>query len=552
MRRTRLVAILLAGLLAACAGSRASPTPSPNLSADAQVRLRPLTPPVQPCNNTFVTRPLDYTTLAAVRPVGLYESNGAGLAVGDLDDDGDQDIVMANLGGPNTILWNEGRFRWRAEELSHGGSRGVTIVDVDGDGDLDIVFTLRGDRPSFFRNVGTPEAPRFEPGQLPDVNNPFYTINWADLEGDGDLDLVAASYDADLLKQQGLIFTQRGGVGVFVYEREGETYLQHRLADAADALAIALPDIDGDGRRDIWVGNDFIRPDGVWLWRNGGWAAATPFDSITENTMSLDLGDVDNDGVPELFAADMKPYAKDAATMARWLPMMKKMTMPMSADDPQHAENVLLVRGADGRWRNQGYERMVDSTGWSWSAKFGDLDRDGYLDLYVVNGMIAEGLFDHLPNHELVEANMVLRNNGRGTFHPMPEWGLGSTSSGRGMSMADFDGDGDLDIVVNNLESPAQLFENRLCGGENLLVDLRWPESANTRAIGAELRLHTSAGTFLRDVRAASGYLSGDSSQVHFGIPPGATIEGLTITWPDGAVSEVTGLVPQTQVTVTR
>ncbi|HWQ14922.1 MAG TPA: CRTAC1 family protein [Roseiflexaceae bacterium] len=539
-------------LLVAC-GTTARPGPPLAPQVRAAASARQLAHPAQPCSGAFVAHPLDHTTTASTRPAHLYESNGAGTALGDLDDDGDQDIVMANLAGLNAVLWNEGGLRFRRQDLPHGDSRAAHVVDADGDGLLDIVFTRRNDKPSFLRNTGRPGPARFAALTLPDVHNPFYTLTWGDLDRDGDLDLVAASYDADLLKLQGLIFQQRGGVGVFVYERVGERFVQHRLASQADALALVLPDLDGDGRRDIWVGNDFNRPDYVWLQGDAAqdWRATMPADSITENTMSLDLGDVDNDGVQEILAADMKPYEKDTATMARWLPMMKKMTRPLTADDPQHAENALLVRGAGGRWRNEAYERMLDSSGWSWSAKFGDLDRDGFLDVYVVNGMIAAGLFDHLPGAELVEPNMAFHNNGRGVFEHRPSWGLGATASGRGMSMADMDGDGDLDIVVNNLQSPALLLENRTCGGGSVLVELRQP-SGNTRAIGATVALHTSAGTLYRDVRAASGYLSGDPPQVHFGVPPGVTLHGLTVTWPDGATSFVASVAPQSALVVTR
>ena len=88
------------------------------------------------------------------------------------------------------------------------------------------------------------------------------------------------------------------------------------------------------------------------------------------------------------------------------------------------------------------------SSGWSWSSKFGDLDNDGFLDIYAVNGMIADGLFSHLPGDELVEENRALRNNGNGYFVLASEWGLGSTASGRGMSMADLDDDGKPDGAV--------------------------------------------------------------------------------------------------------
>jgi hypothetical protein len=215
-------------------------------------------------------------------------------------------------------------------------------------------------------------------------------------------------------------------------------------------------------------------------------------------------------------------------------------------------ENVLQVRDNQGRFTNEAIPRGLVATGWSWSAKFGDLDSDGFLDFYVVNGMIAYELFHYLPGDELIEQNQALRNLGDGTFAPAAEWNLGSTASGRGMSMADLDNDGDLDIVVNNLRSPAQLFENQLCGGSSLEIELSWPGSGNTRGLGAQLVLLTSAGSYTRDVRAGSGYLSGDPARVHFGFPAEAVLQRLDIRWPDGSVSQVDNLAPQTLLTIQR
>ena len=133
----------------------------------------------------------------------------------------------------------------------------------------------------------------------------------------------------------------------------------------------------------------------------------------------------------------------------------------------------------------------------------------------------------------------------------MPDWNLGGTESGRGMTMADLDNDGDLDIIVNNLERPAVILENRLCGGESLEVDLFWPRSLNTRALGARLTLHTGAGTLLREVRAAGGYLSGDAPRVHFGLGD-MNPETLEILWPDGGRSVIDKPPPHTLLSVTR
>ncbi len=120
------------------------------------------------------------------------------------------------------------------------------------------------------------------------------------------------------------------------------------------------------------------------------------------------------------------------------------------------------------------------------------------------------------------------------------------------MSMADLDEDGDLDIVINNLRGSAQLFENQLCEGASLLVDLFWPDGANSRAIGASVVLHTDQGDYYRQVRAASGYLSGDSTRIHFGFPVEATLQALEIRWPDGLISRVSQLSADTRLRIAR
>jgi hypothetical protein len=270
--------------------------------------------------------------------------------------------------------------------------------------------------------------------------------------------------------------------------------------------------------------------------------------------MSLDQGDIDNDGRFEIFAADMKPYPGEET--ADWAPLMADMMEGVTRDsvlaDRQIMANVLQVAVAPGEYLNLAPDWGVDGAGWSWSSKFGDLDADGWLDLYAVNGMIEERLLSHIPNHEMIEENQVFRNIDGWRFQTMPRWGLDSERSGRGMVMADLDGDGDLDIAVNNLRGMAQLFENRLCTGDHLLVDLHWPDSGNSYAIGAQVRLLTDQGALLRDVRVGSGYLSGDAPRLHFGLPADARLEQLEIRWPDGAMTHVPVAAHNMLLTVAR
>ena len=534
-------------LLTGCTPVLVQPLAAPQFQSGLSITKTPLTKPSTLCEDRFIAHDLDHTTTINDDVVQMFKSNGAGLAINDLDNDGDLDVVLANLDAPNTILWNEGGLTFRKESMAHGRSRAVNIVDFDGDGWQDIVFTRQMSRLTFWRNPGAADTPGFDEIDMPSVWEKAYTMSWADMDIDGDLDLVIASYDTEFNKDD---IHGAGGGGVGYYENQDGILASTNLIYTAQALALLLVDVNEDGRLDILVGNDFFLQDHVWLRVDDGWLRADPFLTTAMNTMSYSAGDLNNDGHLALFSGDMKPYATDEETLAAWQPVMEHMAPIVG--DAQIIENVLQVRNADGTFNNRGADSGLAATGWSWSAKFGDLDNDGFLDFYVVNGMTAEELFGHLPNNELIEENLVFRNQGAGRFAPMPDWGLNSLSSGRGMSMADMDGDGDLDIVVNNLLAPAQLFENRLCGGDTLAVDLFWPARKNTRAIGARLVLHTSTGNYTREIRAASGYLSGDPARVHFGFPSDSQLEQLEVIWPDGEVSRVDSVMPNYWITITR
>jgi enediyne biosynthesis protein E4 len=547
----RMVSVGLLVLTGISACGAASAVPGDALAvptAAAMLQARALSSS-DACSGSFVAHDLPHTSRASDDIPRLFDSNGSGVAVADLDGDRRPEIILADLSGPNQILWNEGGLRFTAQPLDDTNSRGVQSVDVDGDGRLDLVFSHRAAGLSFWRNMGERRLTR---EMLRGVTAPAYSMAWADLDRDGRLDLVTASYDAetDRIQGRGALFTPNGGVYVY-HQREPLRFSAERLATTAQGLALLVDDLNQDGQPDIWVGNDFLLRDMIWYRLESGWQAVEPFKRTSENTMSLDSADIDNDGAREWYAVDMKPYTTAVQVWAQWLPLMATMPERHPPGDPQKVTPVLQF-GRDGSFSERAANYGVDAVGWAWSTRFADLDADGFVDLYAVNGMIAPELFPHLPGHELVEANQALRNLGGRQFAPAEEWQLDSTRSGRGMVPADLDGDGDLDIVVNNLQSAAQLFENRLCGGRSLLVELRQPGTANPFAVGAELTVVTDRGVLSRVQRSGAGYLSGDPMQLHVGLPADATISALQVRWPDGAVSRLAAPDAQMLITITR
>ena len=526
-----------------------------NLTVPASVNVEQVTSDAEICVDHFITHDLPHNTNTADGIIRMYEANGAGVAINDLDNDGDLDLVLGNYDNPNSIFWNEGGLSFRQEQMPIGRTRAVAAVDVDGDGWTDLALTRVGGAINFWRNRGAElaaDAPgRFVQEFVNGLAKPAYAIDWADLDADGDLDAVTASYDIGLLTELGNEYRLKGEAGVYIHWNETNGFRAQRLATEAQALAIALWDEDGDGRPDLLVGNDFALPDQFWRNNADGWQLATIFPETTHSTMSFDLADVDNSGRTALFASDMKPPDMNPETMRAWAPLMEAEHHPLPAGDPQRMENMLLVADQGGAFQNLGRDRQLDATGWTWSGLFGDLDQDGQLDLYIVNGFAESTTFAHMEDHELVERNQALRNTG-GRFERMPDWELGSERGGRGAAQGDLDGDGDLDIVVNNLRGNAQLFENRLCGGASLQVELRQPGSANPAAIGATAILETPAGRLRRDVRVTRAYLSSDPGQLHFGFPTETQPSLLLIRWPDGQWSTVSAPAAGQRLTISR
>ncbi len=495
------------------------------------------------CGDGFVPHDLDHITSGPGNTASTFDGTGAGVGIADLDDDGDLDIVLANLSESSSVLENTGDLTFERHELERGRFRGVSLVDASGDGFTDIVLTTGIGPPVMFENRGTGDLGAFTRNRLEGIRAATYSMAWTDISGDGDLDVVTGSYNAELtLLRNSPILGE--DTGVVLHERTPDGFDVTRLSDTAQALALIATDIDGDAIPDVLVGNDLATPDMTWVQTSTGLEERTLFASSSYSTMSFDAADIDNDGRNELFSTDMKPAQPDD----RYREVDEDMAAAPVVDDIQMPENVLNDFGDDG-FSNMAFGEPVSTTGWSWSGLFGDLDNDGFQDLYVANGMRSDQLFDFLPEARLIEENQAFRNTGGTALTPAPDWGLAATEGGRGMAQADLDGDGDLDIVINNLDTPARLYENQLCGS-SITVQLEWTGTQNPTALGATISATAEGTTWTREITSSRGYLSSGPPIAHIGTGDADTVD-ITVTWPNGDTSTLDTMATNSHLTIT-
>ncbi|MFT4621667.1 MAG: hypothetical protein ACI8PZ_000319 [Myxococcota bacterium] len=477
----------------------------------------------------------------APNPVNRDTWHGSGgVIVADFDDDGRLDIVApaepyAKLfTGTDDHLFDEDRVLLDYD-LTYG--IGGSVVDYDGDGDLDL-FLLRLFQPNvLLRNRGDGSFDDVTESALPPERRfrgeyaPSMASSWADVDGDGDLDLFVGNYgrpDVDLSSTEvawpSVLYLNRGD-GTF---DDVSATLPPQVHDGYTYVA-GFHDIDGDMWPELYVVNDLGWLTPSLLLRNVE-GELVPDDGVagldvTSSAAGLGVGDINGDGRPDFL-----------------LPEWNTIRLMESTDAGLYLDHGPARGIRPDASRDQ-------QTGWG--AELADLDNDGRLDAPIAYGHI--GVSDPRRRNAVRQPDALYLQAEDGSFTDVaPEWGIDDSGSNRGFVLADFNDDGWLDVAKRDVDGPSQLYMSR-CGSEAWLrVELRMP-GANTRAVGARVVVEADGQRWERTVLAGgTGYGSGAPPEVHFGLGDVEWIDRITVLWPDRRANVFDDIEPRQGVRIRR
>jgi hypothetical protein len=538
----------------------------------------------------------------------VYIYNGAGVAVGDIDNDGLPDLFFAGNMVSSHLYLNKGDMRFEditasASVTTSTWATGVTMVDINDDGYLDIYVCVSGSGRStgkeranlLFINNGdrtfTEAAAQYG---IADTGYATHAV-FLDYNGDGYLDLF-------LLNNSPKDFARGAAdahpLGVKSDSPEGWNTLYRNngngtftdvsrdagiLRQIGYGLGVVVADVNRDGWPDIYVSND-VAPNDV-LYVNNGDGTFTDMAGVwlkhaSFAGMGVDIADFNNDGWPDIVQVDMLPAAiEQRKRMSGYLTYGGRIELRRKGFRDDHDQNSLQLSNAvtengDVVFSDIGNMAGIAATDWSWSALFADFDNDGSKDIFITNGYPkAPNDLDYQTavlgarragNHEAALeqlrglrgyrlSNYLFRNDGDLKFsHKTKAWGMDQPGFSYGAAYADLNNDGRLDIVVNNIDAPAFVYEGIRPTNDSahyLQIKLEG-ESPNRRGIGAQLIVTAGGRKQYLYHSPYRGYMSSMETLEHFGLGKNARVDSLEVIWPDGRSQKLTDLAADQTITV--
>lgn len=525
-----------------------------------------------------------------------YYYNGAGVSVGDVNNDGLPDIYLVGNVSPNKLYKNLGNFKFKditnESRLKDTPSwtTGSTMVDFNNDGILDIYVCRSGKleeeqrENQFFISSGIKDGHPVYTNKAEELglNDAGYSTQavFFDYDIDGDLDMFLLNHNVDVrpyynvkeLKTKRVPF-----VGDKLFRNENGKFKDVSAEAGINGneigygLGVSVGDLNNDGWPDIYVANDYSEHDYLYI-NNGDGSysdkSAQLLGHMSNFSMGTDIADFNNDGLLDIITLDM--VAEDNYGIKTSMSGMNPELFKTHLDNGlqyQYMYNALQVNRGKELFSDVAQIAGVHSTDWSWAPLFLDIDLDGLKDLFVTNGLKRDFRNNDFRNYkikrledaeendqvnrkdlimELVTStpkkkisNYVFKNNGGLTFsNKKEEWGIDIPTYSNGLAYADFDGDGDLDLITNNIDETPIIYKNnaREINENNFIKIILVGPDKNIDGIGAKVVLWSGTQIQLQEQYLTRGYQSSVDKGLIFGLGKINKIDSMEISWPDGKI----------------